>query len=210
MDKPPIGPVDYQRIFRTIYSVLSNEKGDLTKACYHINYCAAAILNQHYKLKATPHTGIAAYCVSEKPLRIIGFFELKDGIPDVNGMNNHCWIQVNGWHLDFTTPLFPELAAQGGINVKSRKRFCKRISKGKEDPADLRAAGDFFAYPDQAKSLATWENINSKPGVIDLISICCQWYSKPPKSMQRAIQIGKTNQGLTTVLLSTIEVQGAW
>lgn len=210
MNKPPISPVDYQRIFRTVYSVLSNETKDLTKSCYHINYCASAILNEHYNLRAAPYAGIAAYCVSEKPLSIIGFFELKEGVPDVNGENAHCWIHVDGWHLDFTTPLFPELARQGGITVKKRKRFCKPISKGKEHPADLKSVGDFFAYPDQARSQSAWDEINSKPGNVDLIMICCQWYSKPPQQMQKSIKIGKTPQEFTTVPLSGIEVQGSW
>lgn len=84
------------------------------------------------------------------------------------------------------------------------------MSKGKEHPNDLLTSGDFFAHADQAKSLATWETINAKPGMIDLISICCQWYKKPPQKMIEQIQIGKSESGIDTVSLSNISVDGSW
>ena len=210
LEKPPISPVDYRTIFRTIYSVLGNEKGDLTKSCFHFNMFASEILRQHYGLRAIPYVGIAAYCISQDPKSIIGFFELCDGIPDPHGGNIHCWIHVDGWHIDFMAPLFPEVAKLGDMPPCNRMQFCKPISLGKDHPNDLQQAGDFFALPDKERTLSVVDELAKKPANADLMSICCAWFRKPPVKMQESILIGKGNQGPSSVHFSRIQITGSW
>jgi Protein of unknown function (DUF2026) len=209
-DKPPIKQADYRRIFRTIYSVLSNEEGDLTKSCFHFNFFASSILHQHYNLQAIPYVGNAGYCISEDPHSLICFFDLKDGLLHPQGENVHCWIHLNGWHIDFMAPLFPELAKIGKMPPCSRMQFCKPISHGKEHPNDLQLAGDFFAWPDKERTLSVVEELAKKPANADLMSICCDWFRKPPLKMQENILIGKGINDTAKVHLSNIQIANSW
>lgn len=204
-----ISKVDYQRIFRTIFSVLQNEGADLPHSCLWFNVIGAAILNRHYGIKARPVAGTAGYRVSAEERGIILFSSIVDDKLTVDDQGWHCWIETDEWFVDFMAPLFPILAKEHSVlcapNMMQRKiRFMK------ESINDLHVPGDFFAAPDADITKERLQHFASLPVNHDFIEMCSQWYAKPPKQMAPGIEIFGNMGQRNYVELSRFEVKGAW
>jgi hypothetical protein len=210
MIKYLIPRVDYQRIFRTIYSVCAHEKVDLTAACVGFNVVGAVILNEFYRIDARPVAGIAAYCVQSEPASVVLYASESDGVLLPTNGGFHCWIETREWIVDFTTPLMPLLVKGRNLADPGPKMMQRRIGSAKEVLEDLDQAGDFFVCPNQLFTKHTLEKFSGIPFHHDLISICRQWYEKPPKQMRQVIGIGDQNGKVGEVSFSRYQVIGEW
>lgn len=210
MKKPPISNADYQRIFRTAYSILERDTPDLTKACYHINSIGALILRKHYGIDARPVVGFAAYMLDEKTRFIVIFGDLAEQVIDREGPNSHCWITTGDWHIDFMAPLFPELTKAANYPKCEPRMFCKPAHLGKNSLDDLKRAGDFFEWPHEEKTKSHLTEVFGKPAFQDLADIVCQWFRKPPAPMLKSIPIGTQKGEIYEVRLSDIRMIGSW
>lgn len=70
---------DYCRIFRVIYSVLDG-RAHTHRACIFFAVAGAIFLRQHYKVKALPVAGAAAYLVDDKTSLVATFGKIEDDI----------------------------------------------------------------------------------------------------------------------------------
>ena len=208
MSKFLIPRADYQRIFRTIYSVLVDETVDLTKACVAINTIGASILKQFYGLDAHPFAGIAGYCV--KPESVILFATNRKGILEADDGGFHCWIETEDWVVDFTTPLFPKLLEGSAMPNLGAKMMQRRYVSAKKSPQELVSSGDYFIHADIDFTKHALTKFASKQGHHDLVNICLNWYERPPKAMMNSIRIGNEKGEIREVLLSRYEVVGEW
>lgn len=208
--KPPISNADYKRIFRIVYSVLKNEQDDLTKACFQINFCGASIIHRHYGLKAIPRVGAAAYCVHSTEPTVVAFLDVEDGKIDLDGKNEHCWLQIDDWHVDFMAPIFSELCRKRGFTDCPSRVFMKPCSQAKQDPADLLTAGDFFSFGNQDRTFQAVDALSAKPANEDLMSICSEWFEKPPKKLCPSIKIANEKGLVSNVLLRHPKIEGSW
>ncbi|MDB6119523.1 MAG: hypothetical protein JWO08_3304 [Verrucomicrobiaceae bacterium] len=210
MSKHLISRADYQQIFRTIYTVLAHENVDLTAACVGFNIVGAVILNEFYKIVARPMAGIAGYCVNSEPRSVVMFASDVDGILVPTDGGFHCWIETEEWVVDFTTPLMPLIVKGRSLPDPGPKMMQRRICSAKETPEDLDRAGDFFVHPNQSFTNHTLEQFAKVPFHHDLISICRQWYKRPPRQMRPIIGIGDQNGKVSEVSFSRYQVVGEW
>lgn len=101
-----IKQTDYHRIYRVINSLLISQNADPASASMYFSTFGAFILQQHYKVKAVPKGGLAAYNLGGTVLLFADHRE--DGYVTGAGENFHCWVEADGWAIDFMAPAFSE------------------------------------------------------------------------------------------------------
>jgi hypothetical protein len=68
---------DYERIYKTINTIIINENADPTVACTFFSFYGAHILREHYKMDAQPVAGLCLYHLGGND-DILTFGELVD------------------------------------------------------------------------------------------------------------------------------------
>jgi len=112
----PLSVDDYERVFRVVHGVLLNERGSPSEACLYFGAFGAAILATHHNLAALPVVGAAAYRLGTLASDVLAFAQPTPSSGHASSENAfHCWVQVNGWALDFSAPLFDERLARAGM-----------------------------------------------------------------------------------------------
>lgn len=196
---------DYHRIYRVINSLLINENADPATACMYFSTFGAFILQQQYKIKAVPKGGLAAYNLGGT-LLLFGDHR-EDGYVTGAGENFHCWVEADGWAIDFMAPAFSQSARH--LSVPS-KMFQRPLSEMAGSINDLNQSGDFFYKPEpeaMGRRFADWH----KQGMIgDLASIGAGWFRKSPKQMQSSISVSDSNGKSRTIPLVGNTLVGVW
>jgi hypothetical protein len=178
---------DYERIFGVIVSVLEG-RARTAHACVFFALTGAAILEQKYKIKATPRAGAAAYVVDDQtdPPRAQLFGRIENealtSAPDAF----HCWIEANGIVVDFMAPLFEDsLRSVGSTLAVPRRMFQKPMSEMAASPAAMRTDGDFVLQPDSMLAQRLFGAFAARAGSVDLLNVCLAWYTRPPKPLPK-------------------------
>jgi hypothetical protein len=206
----PISDSDYRRIFQVIYSVLESEKANTANACVFFAIAGAAILNQHYKIRALPLAGAALYVVDGSTQTILAFAS-RDPSEELSSMSGfHCWIQCNGFAIDFMAPMFPESMPDSTQVAVPRRIFKKPLSSMSQSHEELIRAGDFILSPNPDLTQSILNNFVQKPAQSDLVNICLQWYKRPPFKIATSIKIGDQHGKLKTVPLLQLPISGSW
>jgi hypothetical protein len=208
--KPPISGADYLRIFRTIYSVLEPEVSDFTGACYLFNTIGSALLLEYYGIQAIPVVGQAGYCLDGENRVLLVYASLKDGLVDREGKDAHCWLNADGWHIDFMAPLFPLIAKKGNLPLCKAKMMCKRLSEMKSSFDELKKSGDFFLWPDVDRTHKEISRIISTPSVRDSAQLCSIWFEKPPQKMKQFLPISDEAGRVYQISLTKMGIEGSW
>ncbi|WP_447773998.1 DUF2026 family protein [Variovorax boronicumulans] len=208
--RAPLWLPDYERIFRTIHGVLLNEQSDGTRACVYFGTIGAAILRSAYGMDARAQVGAAGYGLGAQLTDAFVFGEHVPGgvVSSDNGF--HCWIEVDGWAIDFQAPLFRDLiASTGRTNLPQRIMVQKQIAQSVATPADLRKDRFWYA-PDADLRRSTLEHHNAKKSSKDFEDICVQWFRRPPHKMMEPIGIADQGGQVKPVFLSPVRVTAAW
>ena len=183
-----------------------NERVTPEVSCILFSFFGAQILKNHYNLSALPKAGIAAYQ--------LGNDESAKIIAD-EGASFHCWVEVDGWLIDFMAPSFSNLKAAkeatktGGLKVPP-KMMQKPLSSMSGSIAELKQAGDFYLEANNAILANKYMVIKNTPVFGDLADVCSQWYTKPPKGIISSMVIEDQEGELTTIPLQGERVIGAW
>jgi hypothetical protein len=196
---------DYQRIYRVINSLLLNENADPASAAMYFSTFGAFILKQHFGVSATPKGGLAAYNLGGTVVLFADHRE--DGFVTGAGENFHCWVEADGWAIDFMAPAFSERAA--GLAVPS-KMFQKPLAAMAGSINELSQSGDFFYQSEpQATSarFATWRN---QAMIGDLATVAAQWFRKSPKQMQAALSVSDRDGAKRSIPLVGNGLSGSW
>jgi len=198
---------DYERIYRVISSVMKSEGADPAHACTFFSVFGCHILQHHYNVEAIPRCGLAAFYVGGER-EVLCFGDLTQRGLTANGSNFHCWIEVNGWVIDFMAPEFRKLFGTG-FPIPA-KMFQKRLSDMTPDINDLSADGDFFFHPSTDMAVKRLKKFWEVPVYGDLAEICTAWFKKYPKSIPR--ECGTTNGkgSYTKIRLSGTAVRSKW
>lgn len=156
-------------------------------------------MEQHYKIRANPVVGVAGYRVGygENDVLMFAEFSEKGLISSSNGF--HCWIEAEGWLIDFMMPVFPQLMTEIGHSKPcERKMMQKRLPLVSSSAETLQAVGDFFCIPDLKRTNEILLDFKTKPANADLAQISASWFKRPPNKMMKEIPIsdgkGKVNQ----------------
>jgi len=202
---------DYERIFKTIYSILKSEEADIEHSCVYASIFGAHIIRSHYKLEAKVHAGIAAYKLGAGDDDVMVYAERKEGEVFCSDAGFHCWVEVNGWLIDFMAPLFPDMIKRLRKELVLKPLMMqKRLDKSKKSIGDLVEVGDFFLETDINKTHEIIDNFSEKRANSDLMEICENWYKKPPKKMIKKLPISDGKGYTNEVSLIGRSLEGVW
>ncbi|WP_320198430.1 DUF2026 family protein [Agrobacterium sp. rho-13.3] len=196
---------DYHRIYRVINSLLINENADPASACMYFSTFGAFILEHHYKVKATPKGGLAAYNLGGDLILFADHRE--DGYVTGAGENFHCWVEAEGWAIDFMAPAFSQAARE--LSVPS-KMFQRPMSSMASSLNELAQSGDFFYKSEPEATARRFADWRKQAMIGDLATIAATWFRKSPKQMQSAISVSDKNDKTKTIPLSGNALTGAW
>lgn len=200
-----IKQTDYHRIYRVINSLLVNENADPASASMYFSTFGAFILEHHYKVKAKPKGGLAAYNLDGK--MILFADHRDDGHVTGAGENFHCWVEADGWAIDFMAPAFAE-AAQG-LSVPS-KMFQRPLADMAASINDLSQSGDFYYKSEPEATARRFADWRKHAMIGDLASVAAGWFRKSPRQMQSSISVVDQTEKSTTIPLVGHALQGAW
>lgn len=200
-----IKQTDYHRIYRVINSLLINENADPATASMYFSTFGAFILEHHYKVKAKPKGGLAAYNLDGK---LILFADHRDdGHVTGAGENFHCWVEADGWAIDFMAPAFSQAARE--LAVPS-KMFQRPLASMAPSLNELKQSGDFFYMSEPEATARRFADWRKHAMIGDLASIAAGWFRKSPKSMQSELSVSDSSGKSRTIPLSGNALTGTW
>jgi hypothetical protein len=206
---PPVPLPHFERIAKSILGILEAEKADITASCLFFGIIGASILNKYYKLSAQAVVGAAAFNLDGT--HFIAFANQPGKVVPVGEENFHCWVEANGWFLDFSSIVFPEIVTSLSGHSCPRLMFQKPLLKAQNSLSELKLTpeGAFYCRPDSALSQQQFSKFRNTLSYVDLVEICTGWYRKPPKLMP---PIGLSDRlGITKpAFLSSYQFSGVW
>jgi len=200
-----IKQTDYHRIYRVIHSLLINENANPATASMYFSTFGAFILKQHYKLDATPKGGLAAYNLGGKVMLFADHRE--DGYVTGAGENFHCWVEANGWAIDFMAPAFSESAKE--LSLPS-KMFQRPLSSMAPSINDLNGSGDFFYQSEPEATARRFADWHKQSMIGDLATVAAQWFRKSPKQMPASLSAQGRGGELKSIPLTGNPLNGSW
>ena len=208
----PLTLPEYERLFRTIHAIIANEDGDPSKSCLFFGIAGAFLLNRSHGLKtARPVMGVAGYNLRTPSnlVLLLGKPELGSFVADPDAF--HCWIDIDGWTVDLAAPLFDEMAPIERKDGPIKPFMFQKPSSGSaRAPNELNAPGAYLHVADLHLTNSLLSHFSSMQAHSDLITICAQWYTRPPKKMALSVAVGNQHGAVTEVQLSNMRVEGAW
>lgn len=205
--RKPISLPDYERVFRVIHGVLLNEIGSPAHACLYFGVLGAAILKAHHRMDARPVVGAAGYnfgIAGQQPLVYAG----NDGHASEQAF--HCWVEADGWALDFQAPIFREsLATIQGTSDLPRWMMQKALNEASSFSA-LNERGSYWYEPHDDLARHLFGRLYQKASTADFERICAEWYKPSPKKLQPSIKIANQHGDANDVPLSQLLITGAW
>lgn len=196
---------DYHRIYRVINSLLINENANPATASMYFSTFGAFILEHHFKVKAKPKGGLAAYNLDGK--HILFADQRDDGYVSGAGENFHCWVEADGWAIDFMAPAFSESAPDLSIHSKM---FQRPLSSMAQSINDLSQTGDFFYHSEPDATNRRFADWRKQPMIGDLAIVAANWFRKSPKKMQASITVRNQDGKTNLVPLIGNSLVGAW
>jgi hypothetical protein len=191
--------------------MLLNEEGDLSKSCLFFGIIGSAILRTHYRFSAFPVVGAALFNLGGQKNDILTFATNENGVLQSSNDGFHCWIEADGWVVDFMAPLFQEmLASKGHARNLGRKMFQKPVAESIGSQLELEQEGAFYCEPNPELTKQLIHGFTETPAYVDLVNISVKWYRPLPKKMVDTIGIGNARGEVKPVRLSPLRVGGAW
>lgn len=172
---PPVPFADFERISRGILGMLESEMADITASCLFFGLIGESILRRHYKIEARAMVGEAFYRLGGE--HVIAFARHGEH------QGFHCWVEAQGWFIDFSAIVFPEIVSALGHPPCRRLMFQKPLSKAALSAAELPANGGFHCLADSALTQAHRAEFHARLAYDDLLNIVTDWYRKPPTAM---------------------------
>lgn len=216
-DKAPKSPspllnlVDYDRIFRVIYTVLHGRAKHTHRSCIFFAMAGAAILREHHRLDAKAVSGAAAYTVDKESGNVATFAVIENGQFVATAERFHCWVQCEGWVVDFMAPLFHESLSDYGMDWSiPRRMFQRRASESGLTPRDLEQGAPFVVREFAERTRAMQAAFDAQAASGDLCRICTYWYRKAPKRMESHLDMGDSAGAVIRLKLHGPPIAGAW
>lgn len=196
---------DYHRIYKVINSLLLNENADPATASMYFSTFGAFILREHYKLKALPKCGLAAYNLGGTVILFADHRE--DGYVTGAGENFHCWVEVDGWVIDFMAPALSESAAHLSVEAKMFQRPLEAMASNINE---LNHSGDFFLQSEDDAAKRRFADWHKQPMIGDLASIAAKWFRKAPKVITPEIAVSDHTGKKSVLRLQGNALSGSW
>jgi len=202
---------DYGRIHKTIYSILESEDGNTEASCFYFCLFGASILRAHYRLNAKVVAGIAAYKLDSSSGDLLVFAENQSGQVVCSENGFHCWLEVDGWLIDFMGPLFHQMMLSRGCESSCEPWMMqKRLRSMSESIESMDKQGDFYLRSSRKQLESLERYAMSKRAYADLAEIAVGWYKRPPKKMMKSIPVADARGDVKNVSLQGKSLLGAW
>jgi len=198
---------DYERVFQIISAVVESEEGNPAHACIHYSLFGANILTDHFKIDAKVRCGMAIYHLGDEHQVLCFGEETPSGVTSTNE-GFHCWVEADGWLIDFMAPEFGALKKT--VFTARPRMFQKRVSDMAEHPNDMTRAGEFFLThsPDISQEILT--PIVDHLGIQDLANLCSQWFKKTPRKIRTSVATADQNGKIRPVTLKPVKIISNW
>jgi hypothetical protein len=207
---PLIKLADYARIHAILRAVMDGVDANTTKACIFFSVAGAYLLSKHHRLDARPIAGAAFYCVGGDPPNALSYARFEDGEVVSDDDAFHCWVECDGWAIDFMAPLFGAAFDQMQSGLKVPARMFQRPLDTMSSTIDLRSAGEFLLLPNLELTAAVMARALRKPAAGDLAEICAHWYRPTPKRVEGRLTIGSDDGSLRSLQMKLPQLSGAW
>ncbi len=198
---------DYERIFQIVSAVIKSEGGDSAHACIHYSLFGAKILVDHFGVEAQVRCGLAIYHLGEDHQVLCFGEETVAGLTSTHD-GFHCWIEADGWLIDFMAPMFGVLK-KTKFTARSRM-FQKPVFDMAEHVTDITKAGDFFFANNPKLSNSVLKPIIEHLGNQDLATLCSQWFKKTPKKIQISATTVDQNGKIRQIVLKAVSLKSNW
>lgn len=200
-----IKQTDYHRIYRVINSLLVSQNADPATASMYFSSFGAFILQQHYRVKAVPKGGLAAYNLGGTVLLFADHRD--DGYVTGAGENFHCWVEADGWAIDFMTPAFSKDVSALSVPAKM---FQRPLAAMAASINDLGQSGDFFYRSEPEATARRFADWRSHALLGDMASVAATWFRKSPKQMAASLSVTDRDGKARMVPLSGEALTGTW
>jgi len=211
MNKTLIPLEDFKRISSTIYSILLSENAEIGKSCTYFSVLGSLILKKHYNIDSQVVVGSAAYLLDAADMNVLLFAEAGENgfISTEEGF--HSWIETEEWHIDFSSPLFPEMCRNAGMSISCKpKMFQKMKSSMAASGLDLKVDGDFIVSGDYELTQKMINIFTSYQVNLDIAQFCCDWYRRPPGRMAESIAIKDEMGKVKKLAFNEFRFSSAW
>ena len=123
----------------------------------------------------------------------------------------HCWVQCDGYAIDFMAPIFRENLQTAGISSPiARKMFQRPLVEMAVSFVSIDSDGAFSLFPSSDLTQAMIENFEAKASSADLANICSHWYRRPPKRISETFDMANDLGKVEHLTLHSPEVSGVW
>lgn len=205
---------DYRRIYCTIHSVLMADAVNAQEASMLFSVYAANILKRHYGILAQPVAGSAAYHLGLQA-KILAFGEPQVGRLQSTHNQHHCWVEADGWMLDFMAPLFPLMVKRTGKEAKIEAWMMQKpLAKAKQNLAEVQNQGDFLLLENNALTSQKMSQMAAEKAHIQRGKLALDWFVKPPKKMSSPLHVkfdGRLALGKNKLIAyKSLSVSGSW
>ncbi|MDC9719333.1 MAG: DUF2026 family protein [Gammaproteobacteria bacterium] len=205
---------DYRRIYSTIHSLLLADEVGSHEASFLLSVYGAQILKRHYGIAAQPVVGSAAYHLGLQA-KVLAFGEYKNGRLESHNQQHHCWVEADGWLIDFMAPLFPVLVKRAGKDAKiDAWMMQKPMAKAKKTLGELRHQGDFYVLENDALASQKMSQLVNEKAHIQRGKLAVDWFVKAPKKMPSPLNVnyeGAQDAGKKKLIAyKSFLVSGAW
>lgn len=196
---------NYDRIYRVINSILRNEGANPAVACVFFAGFGSYILQRHFGIDATPRGGLAAYRFQGDDMVVFGELGNDGFTGDQDSF--HCWLEADGWVIDFMAPAFATLNPDMAIPPKM---FQRPLSAMAPTIDDLNRPGDFFLRSSSHSTAKHMSVLTTRQAYEDMAEIAVKWFKKDPKKMPTTIGIGDQAGRVKSVPLVGEQLSGSW
>lgn len=198
---------NYERIYRTVNSIVVSEGADPSVACIFFSAFGSYILERHFRIAAQPKAGLAAYHLGSDEVLVFG--EQNGRVLTGEGNGFHCWVEADGWLIDFMAPAFSQIGEKMGQSIPS-KMFQKPLSSMSPSINDFKRPGDFYVVSTKETTIKHISVIMEKQVYGDLAEIAVQWFKKSPKKMIQSFPVADQSGRIKKVSLDGASLTGTW
>lgn len=211
-DVPPISAEAYERIFQTIHGIVKAECRDHTKSCTYFGILGAYLLDKHHGLEsARPLLGVAGYNLRTSTNAVALYGRQVDGEIVATDEGFHCWIDVDGWTVDFSAPLLGQAAAPSEFGSPVPPlMFMRRCRDGVAEINDLNTPGAYLHRHDKVLTYELLRDFMSRPINGRLAEVCRKWYTAPPEVMSPSTEATIRDGRTSRYERSLLAIEGSW
>ncbi|HDR9473279.1 DUF2026 family protein [Burkholderia multivorans] len=201
---------DYQRIFQVAHGIIREVGRDVSRSCLFFNMVGAHLIGRNYKTAARPVIGSAFYKL-ETTDKVLAVADEALDFQHSTHDGFHCWVEADDWILDFTAPLFPEMALHSGHVASCGRKMFQRHRKDMAGTfEELVSPGDFFLEPNPELTRELLSDNLRRNDVKDLLAIAALWFQRPPRKIESTMTITDDLGNVKALRLDAPLITGVW